>query len=91
MDVLQIDHSPVDVIVVDKENRLSIGRPWLTLAIDVATLMVAGFHVSLWAPSALSVSLTLSHAVLSKTNWLVDPRIAESCLARCRLATNDSR
>ncbi len=60
MDVLQIDHTPVDVIVVDKETRRSIGRPWLTLAIDVATRMVAGFHVSLWAPSALSVSLTLS-------------------------------
>jgi putative transposase len=72
MDVLQIDHTPVDVIVVDKETRRSIGRPWLTLAIDVATRMVAGFHVSLWAPSALSVSLTLSHAVLSKTTWLAD-------------------
>jgi putative transposase len=72
MDVLQIDHTPVDVIVVDKEQRLAIGRPWLTLAIDVASRMVAGFNVSLWAPSALSVSLTLSHAVLSKANWLAD-------------------
>jgi putative transposase len=72
MDVLQIDHTPVDVIVVDAERRLPIGRPWLTVAIDVCTRMVAGFHVSLWAPSALSVSLTLSHAVLSKTAWLAD-------------------
>ncbi|MDQ2839534.1 MAG: Mu transposase C-terminal domain-containing protein [Acidobacteriota bacterium] len=72
MDVLQIDHTPVDVMVVDAERRLSIGRPWLTVAIDVTTRMVAGFHVSLWAPSALSVSLTLSHAVLSKTTWLAD-------------------
>lgn len=72
MDVLQIDHTPVDVMVVDAERRLSIGRPWLTVAIDVASRMVAGFHVSLWAPSALSVSLTLSHAVLSKTTWLAD-------------------
>lgn len=72
MDVLQIDHTPVDVMVVDAGRRLSIGRPWLTVAIDVATRMVAGFHVSLWAPSALSVSLTLSHAVLSKTTWLAD-------------------
>jgi len=72
MDVLQMDHTPVDVIVVDNERRLPIGRPWLTLAIDVASRMVAGFHVSLWAPSALSVSLTLSHAVLSKNEWLAD-------------------
>jgi putative transposase len=50
MDVLQIDHTPVDVIVVDQQKRLPIGRPWLTLAIDVKTRMVAGFHVSQWSP-----------------------------------------
>jgi putative transposase len=72
LDVVQIDHTLVDVIVVDAERRLSIGRPWLTLAIDVCTRMIVGFHVSLWAPSALSVSLTLAHAVLSKTGWLAD-------------------
>jgi putative transposase len=72
MDVLQIDHTPVDVIVVDQQKRLAIGRPWLTLAIDVRTRMVAGFHVSLWSPSTLSVSLVLSQAVLPKTSWLAD-------------------
>jgi putative transposase len=72
MDVLQIDHTPVDVIVVDQQKRLPIGRPWLTLAIDVRTRMVAGFHVSLWAPSTLSLSLVLSQAVLPKTSWLAD-------------------
>ena len=30
MEVLQMDHTPVDVIVVDNERRLPIGRPWLT-------------------------------------------------------------
>jgi putative transposase len=42
-DLLQIDHTPVDVIVLDQQKRLPIGRPWLTLAIDVCTRMVAGF------------------------------------------------
>ena len=63
---------PVDVIVVDRENRQPIGRPWLTLAVDVKTRMIAGFHVSLWSPSALSVCLALTHAVLEKTSWLAD-------------------
>jgi putative transposase len=72
MDVLQIDHTPVDVIVVDQQNRRPIGRPWLTLAIDVRTRMVAGFHVSLWSPSTISLSLALSQAVLPKTSWLAD-------------------
>jgi putative transposase len=47
MDVVQIDHTPVDVIVVDERDRLPIGRPWLSLAIDVATRVVPGFCVSL--------------------------------------------
>lgn len=72
MEVIQIDHTPVDVIVVDNEHRLPIGRPWLTLAIDIATRMVAGFHISLWAPSTISVCLALSHAVLPKAPWLAD-------------------
>lgn len=72
MDLLQIDHTLVDVIVVDQQKRLPIGRPWLTLAIDVRTRMVAGFHVSLWSPSTISLSLALSQAVLPKTSWLAD-------------------
>ena len=72
MDVLQIDHTPVDVIVVDQQKRLPIGRPWLTLAIDVKTRMVAGFHISLWSPSTLSLSLVLCQAVLPKSSWLAD-------------------
>ena len=66
MDLVQIDHTWMDVVVVDREWRLPIGRPWLTLAIDVASRAVAGFSVSLEAPSALSVSLVLSHGVLPK-------------------------
>jgi putative transposase len=72
MDVLQIDHTPMDVIVVDQQKRRPIGRPWLTLAIDVRTRMVAGFHVSLWSPSTISLSLVLSQAVLPKASWLAD-------------------
>ena len=33
--VVQIDHTPVDLILVDDFNRQPIGRPYLTLAIDV--------------------------------------------------------
>jgi putative transposase len=72
LDLLQIDHTLVDVIVVDREHRLAIGRPWLTLAIDIATRSVVGFSVSLEAPSALSISLVLTHAVLPKAVWLAD-------------------
>ena len=70
LDVVQIDHTPVDVIVVDEAHRMPIGRPWLTLAVDVATRVVVGFYVSLEAPSSTSVALCLTHAVLPKEPWL---------------------
>jgi putative transposase len=70
--VLQIDHSPADVILVDDEHRLPIGRPLLTLGIDVYTRMVQGFFVSLEPPSSLSVGMCLLHAILPKEQWLRD-------------------
>jgi hypothetical protein len=41
LDVLQMDHTPVDLILVDEAARRPIGRPWLTLAMDVDSRMVA--------------------------------------------------
>jgi len=69
---VQIDHSPVDVIIVDEQTRLPIGRPWLTLALDVATRMVAGFLLTFDDPSSLSAALVLTQAVLPKQGWLQD-------------------
>ena len=68
--VLQIDHTLVDLILVDEAARRPIGRPWLTLAMDVDTRLVAGFLISLDPPCATSVALALTHAVLPKEAWL---------------------
>ena len=70
LQIVQIDHTRIDVFVVDECHRLPIQRPWLTLAIDLASRMVAGFYLSLEAPSAASVALALHHAVLPKEAWL---------------------
>lgn len=67
---VQIDHSPVDVIVVDDRHRLPIGRPYVTAAIDVASRCVVGLVVTLEAPSATSVGLCLAHMVADKRAWL---------------------
>ncbi|WP_245847445.1 hypothetical protein [Paracoccus seriniphilus] len=57
LEIVQIDHTPADIILVDSLERQPIGRPWVTLAIDIATRMVTGYYTSLEAPSRLSVSL----------------------------------
>lgn len=66
LELFQIDHTLADVILVDEVERRPIGRPWLTLVIDIATRMIAGFHLSLDAPCATSVALAISHSVLPK-------------------------
>lgn len=55
---------------MDDVARRPIGRPWLTLVLDVHTRTVAGFLISLDPPSATSVALALAHAVLPKEDWL---------------------
>jgi putative transposase len=69
-DVVQIDHTLVDVIVVDRQYRKPLQRPWLTLAIDVASRMIAGFYLTLEAPSTVSVALAIQHCVQPKEAWL---------------------
>lgn len=68
-DVWQIDHTLADVIIVDREGR-PIGRPWLTVVIDVCTRMIPGFYVGLESPSAIRVATTLDLAVAPKGPWL---------------------
>lgn len=76
LEIIQIDHTKVDVTVVDPATRLPIGRPTLTLAIDVNTRIVMGFYLSLEAPSLTAVALCLTHAVMDKTPWLASRGIA---------------
>jgi putative transposase len=78
LEIVQIDHTEVDVIVVDEQSRQEIGRPWITLAVDVLTRMVTGFHLSLDAPSRVSIGLCLLHAVYDKTSWLTERDIDAS-------------
>lgn len=67
---VQIDHTKLDIMVVDEIHRESVGRPWITLAIDVYSRMVVGFYISLDPPGALGTGLCLSHAILPKELWL---------------------
>ena len=68
--VVQIDHTPLDIIVVDDTYRLPIGRPWLSLAMDVYSRVVTGYYLSFDAPSGTSVAMTVAHSILPKENWL---------------------
>lgn len=68
--VVQIDHTKLDIILVDDIHRLPVGRPWITLAMDVYSRMVTGFYISFDPPSASTVGLCLVHSFLPKEKWL---------------------
>jgi putative transposase len=64
---VEIDHTPMDLIARSDDPLCDyVGRPWLTIAIDVCTRCVLGIHIGFDPPSALSVALCLTHAALPK-------------------------
>ena len=81
LEVVQIDHTEVDLFLVDETTRKAMGvRPWLTLAIDVFTRMVVGFHLSMDKPSRISIGLCMLKRSLR------EKRVAHRTRDRCALA-----
>lgn len=65
---VEVDHTRLDVFVVDKVSGESIGRPYLTLLIDVHSRMIFGYYIGFEPPSELSVMLALRNGILPKSN-----------------------
>lgn len=70
LSVVQIDHTKVDIILVDDHFRNPFLRPWLTLAVDVYSRVVVGFHLSFDPPGEMGTGLCIANAILSKEMWL---------------------
>ncbi|NMC06688.1 MAG: transposase [Candidatus Lokiarchaeota archaeon] len=64
--VVEIDHTVLDVMLVDRFERKLVGRPKVTVAIDVDTRMVFGYHVSFDAPDLLAVGMCMLNGILPK-------------------------
>jgi putative transposase len=63
---VECDETKLDLMVIDTETRLPLGRPWLTTMIDVCTKMITGFYLSFHPPGYLSVMRCLLHAIRPK-------------------------
>ena len=72
LSVVQIDHTKLDIILVDDHYRAPIGRPWITLSFDVFSRLVTGFYISFDPPSAMTTGLCLAHSILPKERWLAN-------------------
>lgn len=70
LQVVQIDHTELPVVVVDKKTRVAIRKPWITVVIDIFSRMVVGFYLTLEKPGNLSTGLAIANAILPKDEWL---------------------
>ena len=85
LEVVQIDHTEVDLFLVDESTRQAMSvRPWLTLAIDVFTRMVVGFHLSMARPSRVSADILRGSASKRVLTGLLDRLLRGRYPAGCK-------
>ncbi|ABE65087.1 Integrase, catalytic region (plasmid) [Nitrobacter hamburgensis X14] len=79
LDVGQIDHTPADIQFVEVIDGVGVvvGRPYLTVVIDVFSRAILGFCLTLEKPSSLSVALCLQQALTPKAPWLAAHGLGE--------------
>lgn len=75
LSVIQIDHTPCDIILVDEVYRKPLQRAWLTLAMDVHSRMITGYYLSYDPPSETSVAMCVAQSILPKDEWLLSHNV----------------
>ena len=67
----QADHTPLDLWVLDERGQPA--RPWFTVVLDDYSRAIAGYALSLHAPSSIQTALALRQAIWRKgdPHWSV--------------------
>ena len=79
--VIQMDHTILDIWVIDSFTKQALGRPWLTIGIDVFSRSIWGYFISLNSPSQESVTNCVLNGLISKKE-LTDWKIFEASLVK---------
>lgn len=70
LEYVQMDHTRVDVLVVDENDGSVLGRPWLTVLIDLYSRVILGYYLSMHSPNSSSVAAALTMACLPKREFM---------------------
>lgn len=65
LDVVEIDHTPLNLYVIDDLAFLPLGRPWLTVITDRCTGVLLGFYVTFQATGLESIFGAIKHSLMS--------------------------
>lgn len=66
---VEIDHTALNLFVVDEKDGLPIGRPYITACIDKYSALVPGWHIGFNRGGYESIMLCLQHAFLPKPDY----------------------
>lgn len=66
LDAVQMDHTPINVMLVDAEDRSPIGRAMVTFVIDICTRAVLGFYLGYEGESIFRCGKAVANAILPK-------------------------
>ncbi|MNJ35377.1 Transposon Tn7 transposition protein TnsB [compost metagenome] len=79
----EIDHTQLDVQLVDETTGLCIGRPYLTIVMDRFSRMVMGYLLHLSAPNTETVLRVIERAIRPKAELLTRfPKVRNEWWAR---------
>ena len=68
MERVCVDHTKLDLFVVDSETLMPLGRPWLTLALDEYSRSIVGFHISFRDPDFIVLIKLLRNIIQEKNS-----------------------
>ncbi len=60
---VHIDHTPLEILLCSPKSKKSLGKAWLSLAVDAESRKVVGFYLSFEAPSYRSCMMVLRDIV----------------------------
>ncbi|BAY96429.1 transposase-like Mu [Tolypothrix tenuis PCC 7101] len=64
--IWQVDHTKLDILLIDEEDKKVISRPYITLVMDSYSGCVTGFYLGFEPAGSHEVGLALRHAILPK-------------------------
>jgi len=79
--VIQMDHTILDIWLVDSFSKQPLGRPWITLGIDTYSRAIWGFFISFDHPSQEIVTQAIINGLMPK-NQLKDWRKLQAHLLK---------
>ncbi|MHB8884709.1 MAG: hypothetical protein ACYC5H_06425 [Methylovirgula sp.] len=69
---VEIDHTLLDIVLLDEKHKTILPRPWLTVLLDRYSRCILGFCISFHPPSWTTVMEALRHAAGDKTEFLAE-------------------